>query len=138
VVLTTPTSPLSLQYSFVFTGETIFLSGSSQRFRLRAQNGVGLGAFSEERIAVADSVPTFMNSPNPVPLEDIAPFSIKLTWDGISLDEETGRDPVIYYELQWFNYETETWDIITTPTSPPSLLYEFTFAREIIFPSGSE
>jgi len=95
-----------LQTSFIFTRATNFPSGSDQLFRLRAQNGVGLGAFSVERIVVADSVPLFMNAPNVVPLADITPTSIKLTWSGISLDEHTGRDPVIYYELQWFNYET--------------------------------
>jgi len=47
-----------------------------------------------------------MNIPNPVLLADITPKSMKLTWNGISLDTDTGRDPVIYYELQWFNYET--------------------------------
>jgi len=79
-----------------------------------------------------------MNIPNPVLLEDITPTSMKLTWNGISLDTDTGRDAIVYYELQWFNYENEAWDIITTPTLPPSLHYEYVFTRETIFPSGSE
>jgi len=65
----------------------IFPSDSEQRFKLRAQNGVGFGEFSEERIVIADSLPYYMNIPNPVPLDDITPTSIKLTWDGISIDE---------------------------------------------------
>jgi hypothetical protein len=56
-----------------------------------------------------------MNTPNPVPLSDILPNSVKLTWSGITLDEDTGRDPVTYYELQWFNYDTDTWDVLTSP-----------------------
>ena len=79
-----------------------------------------------------------MNIPNPVLLEDITPTSISLSWDGISLDEETGRDTVVYYELQWFNYETETWDVLTSPNQTPLLQSAFTFTREFIFPSGSE
>ena len=87
---------------------------------------------------MADSVPTYMNAPLPVPLADVNPKSIKLSWDGISSLEDTGRDPVIYYELQWFNYETETWDVLTSPNQTPLLQSAFTFTREIIFPSGSE
>jgi hypothetical protein len=89
-------------------------------------------------VVIADSVPTFMNPPNVVPSQDITPTNIKLTWSGISIDEHTGRDPPLYYELQWFNYETNTWDILTTPGTLPDLRYEFTFTRQTVFPSGSD
>ena len=89
-------------------------------------------------IVVADSVPLFMNPPNVVPIADISPNSIKLTWNGISAIAETGGDPVIYYELQWFNYETEDWDVLTSPTQTPMPQYSFTFTRETLFPSGSD
>ncbi len=55
---------------------------------------------------MADSVPLFMNTPNVVPLADITPNSIKVTWNPIEAIEQTGGDPVIYYQLQWLNYET--------------------------------
>ena len=137
-MLNTPTNPLTLQYSYVFTKATIFTSGSSQRFRLRAQNGVGLGVYSAETVVVADSEPTFMKPLNPVPLTDISPKSIKLTWPTITLSTHTGRDPANYYELQWFNYESNEWDIITSPTQTPTLQQSFIFTRQTIFPSTSE
>lgn len=124
-----------LQTSFIFAREVIFPSDSSQQFRLRAQNGVGLGAFSATTVVVADSVPTFMNPPNPVPLADVVPKSMKLTWDSITTDAQTGRDPVTYYELQWYNDLEEDWEVLTVPTA--DLKNEFTFTRDTIFPNGS-
>jgi hypothetical protein len=56
-----------------------------------------------------------MNAPLPVPLVDVSPKSITLRWEEISLIEHTGRDPAIYYELQWLSYETGLWEILTTP-----------------------
>ena len=92
-------------------------------------NKVGFGAYSAETVVVADSVPHFMNTPKIVSLNDINPKSIRLTWDGITTDAETGGDPAIYYELQWLNNETNQWDILTTPETLPNLKYEFTFSR---------
>ena len=100
---------------------SIFPSGTNQRFKLRAKNGVGYGAYSAEKIALADSVPLFMNAPDAVIAADITPNRMRLTWTGISLDAQTGRDPVTYYELQWYNYETLVWDVLTSPTQTPLL-----------------
>jgi hypothetical protein len=103
-VLTSPTQTPLLQTAFIFTRATIFPSGSTQRFRLRAQNGVGLGAYSVESVLLADSAPEFMNAPSVALPSDITPKSIKLYWNPITSNAHTGRDPVIYYELQWLNY----------------------------------
>jgi hypothetical protein len=71
-----------------------------------------------------------MNAPDEVPVADITPKTIKLTWSAISSDEDTGRDTVLYYELQWFNYETEQWDVLTAPAETlPDLAYTYTFIR---------
>ena len=40
-----------------------------------------------------------------------------------------------YYELQWYNDSEEDWEVLTVPTA--DLKNQFTFTREIIFPSGS-
>ena len=69
------------------------------KFKLRGKNGVGYGAYSAEKVALADSVPLFMNAPDAVIAADITPNSMRLTWAGITLDAQTGRDPVTYYEL---------------------------------------
>jgi hypothetical protein len=29
-----------------------------------------------------------------------------LTWSGITLETQTGRDPIIYYQLEWLNSVT--------------------------------
>ena len=79
----------------------------------------------------------FMNAPDAAIAAFITPNSMRLTWTGITLDVQTGRDPVTYYELQWFNYETEVWDVLTTPTQTPLLQTAFTFTRATNFPSGS-
>ena len=96
---------------------------------------MGLGAFSATTLVVADSVPTFMNPPNPVPLVDVAPKGMRLTWESITTEAQTGRDPVTYYELQWYNEGEEEWEVLTVPTV--DLKNEFTFTRDMIFPSGS-
>ena len=134
-MLTSPTQAPLLQTSFTFASEVIFPSGSTQQFRVRAQNGVGLGAFSATTVVVADSVPTLMYPPKPVPLADVAPKSMRVTWDSISTDAQTGRDPVTYYELQWYSELIEDWEVLTVPSA--NVKNEFTFNRETVFPSGS-
>ena len=84
-VLTSPTQTPLLQTSCTFARDVIFPSGSSQQFRLRAQNGVGLGAFSATTVVVADSVPTFMNSPYTVQ-SYVSPNRIRLIWNFITTD----------------------------------------------------
>ena len=64
---------------------------------------MGFGVYSAVSNILVDQVPVFMNAPNAVPSADISPKSMKLTWSGITLDADTGRDPVIYYELSWLN-----------------------------------
>jgi hypothetical protein len=81
----------------------IFPSGSSIKYRARGMNGVGFGVYSATCSVQADSVPLFMNAPNDVLQTDITPYSIKVTWSGITLDTDTGRDPVTYYELSWYD-----------------------------------
>jgi hypothetical protein len=134
-VLTSPTQTPLLQTSFAFAREVIFPSGSNQQFRVRAQNGVGLGAFSATTVVVADSVPTFMYPPKPVPLADVGPKSMRLTWDSIGTDAQTGSDPVTYYELQWYSEVIEDWEVLTVPSA--TVKNEFKFNRETVFPSGS-
>jgi hypothetical protein len=45
------------------TSATPFESGANFKFRLRAKNGVGIGAASEILDVIADSVPVFMTPP---------------------------------------------------------------------------
>jgi hypothetical protein len=63
---------------------------------------VGLGTCSEDFSILADGVPTFMNAPVTT-IANINPSSIVLTWTGLADTdvENNGRDPVIFYDLQW-------------------------------------
>jgi|Laugresu1bdmlbsd_1035121.scaffolds.fasta_scaffold95446_1 hypothetical protein len=36
-----------------------------------------------------------------VTVESVDPASIKFTWTDVILESETGRDPVIFYNVYW-------------------------------------
>jgi hypothetical protein len=61
VVLTQPSADIRYQFKHQISGP--FPSGSIQKYRLRARNGVGLGEASEILDVTTDSVPLFMNKP---------------------------------------------------------------------------
>lgn len=61
VVLTTQTQAINTNFNHTLTSP--LLSGSMQKYRLRAKNGVGIGLYSEDLDVQADKVPQFMNIP---------------------------------------------------------------------------
>lgn len=64
------------------------------KFRSRARNGVGFGAYSLEHLLNADSVPLRMNLPN----EHQTDYNmIWVDWNPISEWSDTGGDDVVYY-----------------------------------------
>jgi hypothetical protein len=67
---------------------------------------VGFGAYSNELLVTADEVPTMMTTPVVNQKLHVAPKWIYLTWSGITLETQTGRDPIIYYQLEWLNSVT--------------------------------
>jgi hypothetical protein len=67
---------------------------------------VGFGAYSNELLVTADEVPTMMTTPVVNQELHVAPKWIYLTWSGITLETQTGRDPIIYYQLEWLNSVT--------------------------------
>lgn len=64
-----------------------------------AENGVGIGPYSPPLTVLTDNVPTRMN--NPVEDPSTNANYIKVIWDEITDEVDTGRDPVIYYKLEW-------------------------------------
>jgi hypothetical protein len=102
--LTTFAPNSAINTNFNHTLSQPFPSGSMQKYRLRARNGVGIGLFSEILDVEADKVPQFMNIPKVDYLANhINPTWIFVTWEPL-IDTEwnkTGGDPGIYYELQW-------------------------------------
>lgn len=78
----------------------LFLANSDIHYRLRAKNGVGYGVYSDLTASKTDDVPQFMNPPTLVSCDY---NNITLTWEPISGPDETGRDPVTYYQLMFFD-----------------------------------
>jgi len=62
-------------------------------------NGVGFGVNSSPTPVLCDSVPTFMNPPVST---SVTYNEISLTWNIITDATEIGRDPIIYYKLEFF------------------------------------
>ena len=114
-------------------------SNQTQQFRARAKNGVGLGAFSEVLKVQSDSVPLYMNRPFvDTALNHVNPRWIYLTWQGISLWNETGGDSIIYYQVEWDQGTNgANWTVLTNPTST-GLVYAFNHTVDTPFPSGSQ
>lgn len=64
-----------------YTPAQKFLDNQIIRYRLRAKNGVGLGAYSDVLEVLTDSSPVFMYPPEIDTLaDDIKPGSIRVTW----------------------------------------------------------
>ena len=75
-----------------------FLLNTRYRVKVAAQNGVGVGIYSPTDEFLTDNTPTRMNTPT----EDSSTNAnlIKVNWDAITDEADTGRDPVIYYKLE--------------------------------------
>ena len=136
VTLTSPDTGLVTTFTHNTGTDSTFPSGSSHKYRVRGKNAVGMGSYSSPLTVTADEVPTFMNTPIVNQETGVAPKWIYLTWAGITSPVHTGRDTVIYYELQWLNYNTNTWTVLTNEATDP-LALSFNFTSNNVFPSRS-
>jgi len=89
-----------LLLGFNITSATLLPNGMTYNFRLRAKNGVGWGVYSTVTAVKLDQTPTKMNPPV-IAVADITPLSMKITWTAIAYMTDGGRDPIIYYGLEW-------------------------------------
>jgi hypothetical protein len=60
---------------------------------------------------------------------------IYLSWPSVTLESYTGRDPIIYYQLEWLNSATNVWEILTSEGT--TINYSFNFTSTTVFPSKS-
>ena len=76
-----------------------FLIHTKYRVKIAAQNDVGVAIYSDTEEVLTDNVPVRMNTPT----EDSSTNAtyIKVNWEPIILAEDTGRDDVIHYKLEW-------------------------------------
>lgn len=64
-----------------------------------AVNSVGAGDPSIPIVILTDNIPTSMDTPVEDPTTNAT--YIKVTWNSMTLDADTGRDPILYYKLEW-------------------------------------
>ena len=67
---------------------------------MRAKNNVDYGPFSTILPVVCDHTPLFMNPPV-ISDSHINPKWIYITFTPTTLANETGRDDIIYYGVEW-------------------------------------
>lgn len=81
---------------------TSFVDNTWYRVRIAAQNGVGLGDYSDEMLIQTDDVPNRLGRML-VPTEDPSTNAnlIKINWIDLTDILDTGRDPVSYYRIYW-------------------------------------
>ena len=62
-------------------------------------NNVGIGLYSDSLAVLTDGVPTSMYTPSEEAQTNKDQISVK--WQPITDDSMTGRDPILYYRLEW-------------------------------------
>lgn len=67
-------------------------------YRVCPKNGLGFGVCSDTFTFLSDTTPKFMFSAV-INSANITPTSIKITWNPITSDADTGRDPANFYDL---------------------------------------
>jgi len=86
---------------------------------------VGVGIYSPTDEFLTDNTPTRMNTPT----EDSSTNAnlIKVNWDAITDEADTGRDPVIYYKLEWkhVTLTNDNWEDTNIPTGTIELTKSF-------------
>jgi hypothetical protein len=66
---------------------------------------------------------------------NIYPTWIYLTWSAITADAQTGRDPAIFYDLQWDSGTNQaTWTSLYTQSQ--GLITAYNHTPGVIFPNG--
>lgn len=78
----------------------ILSSGMTIKYRLTAKNGVAYGAVSTETPVLCDAVPRKMDTPM---VSMIRYNRIDLYWNLLTTDSDIGRDPILYYHIEFFD-----------------------------------
>ena len=97
VWVTLSTSP-NMASSISIT-KTSWAINTSYRVKVTAQNGVGLGIYSDTVTVLTDNVPVRMNTPTENTATNMS--YIKVDWAAITDPVDTGRDPITDYHLWW-------------------------------------
>lgn len=112
--ISTYTPGMSINTALTHTPGYIFPSAGTIYYRVVPKNGVGYGSPSTVTPVQSDSVPTFMNAPTNT---SVTYNSIDMSWTIITDDTDIGRDPIIYYTMEWFSRPCYTDSAITCTTT---------------------
>jgi hypothetical protein len=111
-VTLTNASATTTNGQYVVTWANSWVRNSYYDVIVTAINDVGYGAASIPLTILTDNVPTYMYTPVEDPTTNAT--QINVTWQSLLLDADTGRDPIIYYKLEW-DQGNSTWKELTTP-----------------------
>lgn len=90
---------LGATYSYThFSGENYFTPGGTSEYRVTPKNLVGWGYVPSQISILLDTYPSSMELPT---LVSVNPKKIIVNWVELLDDTVTGRDPIIYYKLEW-------------------------------------
>ncbi len=86
----------------VYKTNPIWASNTEFKVRVAAQNGVGLGIYSDYELVTTDDVPNRLKRMK-VPVENplTNATQIMIDWEDLTDPLDTGRDPVTYYRVYW-------------------------------------
>ena len=90
---------------------------------------MGMGAYSEDLSVTTDNVPQEVKNLATV---SIAPKTIKVKWDALTTEDETGRDPVNYYKLEYHDNKATT--AVWTELTSHSVDFVIDFQHDLTVP----
>lgn len=119
--LTDP-SGATLLYTFKQSSSgSSFANNTYFRYRMAARNGIGMGTYSDPITILSDRTPLEMASPTN---GSITPLTIQIYWTALTGYENTGRDPLTNYKVEYLRDEATGWaEILQTTTSTLSFLH---------------
>jgi hypothetical protein len=109
----------------IFAGD-VFPSGQTQCYRVRPFfNGVPQVSTAINYVQVgADSVPGVMAEPV---LVEINPYNATVKWSEL-VYPFNGGDAITFYQLEWYNYDTQKWQALTSKSTTGKVL-QYTHVR---------
>lgn len=111
----------------------VYPSGSTQKFNVKAMNGVGYGAASTNFSVTADTPPiTYVTLSS----SNVHPTNVTISWTTITGSTNTGGDNVSYYQLSWYDSSLNSWSVVNTDQTTLVTTYIHVYPYGV-FPSGS-
>ena len=100
VPLNSYTTNMAIPLKYEHVPAAILTSGMTIHYRLTAKNGVNYGKVSTETPVLCDAVPRKMDTP----MVSMIRFNkIDLYWNLLTTDSDVGRDPILYYHIEFFD-----------------------------------